>query len=559
MSPVLTFLARAIFGEGVNDRGKSRSRYRWVAAGILILPAAIPYIAHYASAGGLTPTGFIQADQPGYMAVAREYFDDGFSFTYSNPFSPGYGGAAVYFQPQTFLLGVVLFLTRLDPGLLFALFGLLAALICARVAIALFAFRAGLSGPESVIGLLLFFWGGGVLVIAGALTSPSSIFRFGEGMLYGGLFRWDPFDGWWFLNFGRNLVYPLEAYYHALFFGTMLALLRERYLLALGLLALLCISHPYSGSELLAIVTVWGAGESFAFTRNHRVRRFLLGCLIIGLLHAGYYLVYLPQFSEHRELVNQWTKPWFLDLRSAALAYGTVAVFAVWGVAGRGWLSDRQNRLLLFWAAIAFLLAKHELFVARPVEPLHFTRGYIWTPLFLLGLPVLLSLLRKLWVRGTAVAIGAVAVLSLVFLLDNAIWFTAVGRGYLIEHVMLAPEQRAVFEVLNRSEFRGTVVVTLDRGVATLSPVYTPLRPWTTQLLYTDSDVERRREIEDLFLRGLTSDAWRGKRLALVLERLEGDKADSTAVRTLHAVGGTQKEVLVNEKYRVFIVENAGG
>lgn len=558
MSAVLSFLARAIFGEGMPDVGKNRSRYRWIAAGILILPAAIPYIAHYSTAGALTPTGFIQADQPGYMAVAREYFDNGFSPTYSNPFSPSYSGPAVYFQPQTFFLGVALSLTRLDPGLLFALFGLLAALVCARVAIALYALRAGSSGPESVIGLLLFFWGGGVLVIAGALSSPLTIFRFGEGMLYGGLFRWDPFDGWWFLNFGRNLVYPLEAYYHALFFGTMLALLGERYLLAWALLALLCISHPYSGSELLAIVTVWAAGESFAFTRNHRVRRFLLGCFVVGLLHAGYYLVYLTQFAEHRELVHQWTKPWFLDLRSAALAYGIVAVFAARGIVRRGWLADRQNRLFLFWAVIAFLLAKHELFVAEPVEPLHFTRGYIWTPLFLLGLPVMLALLRKLWVRGTALAAAGVAILSLLFLLDNALWFTAVGRGYLIEHVMLAQEQRAVFDVLNRNEFRGTLVVTLDRGIATLSPVYTPLRPWTSQLLYTDSDVERRREIDDLFLKGRTSDSWRGKRLAVVLERLEGDKADSTGRRTMQALGGTQKEVLVNEKYRVFLVEGAG-
>jgi hypothetical protein len=156
------------------------------------------------------------------------------------------------------------------------------------------------------------------------------------------------------------------------------------------------------------------------------------------------------------------------------------------------------------------------------------------------------------------VAVGGVAILSLVFLLDNALWFTAVGRGYLIEHVMLAPEQREVFDVLNRGEFRGTLLVTLDRGIATLSPVYTPLRPWTTQLLYTDSDVVRRKEIDDLFLRGRTSDSWRGKKLAVVLERNGGDKADSTGSRTLQAVRGKQKEVLVNGKYRVLLVENAG-
>jgi hypothetical protein len=377
-------------------------------------------------------------------------------------------------------------------------------------------------------------------------------------MLYGNLFRWDPFEGWWFLNFGRNLVFPLESYYHAVFFGVILALLRERYMAATILLAVLCTSHPYSGSELLAIVTVWSAAEAFIFSRDRRERKFFFACVAIGFLHVAYYLIFLPQFPEHRGLVHQWSKHWFLDLRSASLAYGPVALFAVWAMMRAKTMPERKERLLLFWAVVAFLLAKHELFTSQPVEPLHFTRGYVWTPLFLLGLPVLLGIFRKAMVRRTVhLSVVALAVVTL-FLLDNALWFTAVGRGYLIEHVMVAPEQRAVFDALNRDELQGSVVLTLDRGIATLSPVYTSLRPWTTQLLYTDEDARRRQEVKDLFLDGRPSNGWRGERLAVVLERGDADPADSLGNRALKAIGGRQREVMVGEKYRVVLVEGAG-
>lgn len=530
---------------------------RWLLALLLVVPATIPYVAHYGWTDGFTPTGFIQGDQPGYMAVAREYFDNGFSLTYSNPFTSAYNSPALYFQPQTFFIGLLWALTHIDPGLLFAVFGFVAALVCARVAIALFEFRSGVATAAERLALIIFFWGGGVLVIAGLLTSPLHIFRYGGGMVYGSAFRWDPFEGWWFLNFGRSLVMPLEGYYHAIFLGTILALLRGRYRLATSLIVLLCASHPYSGSELLAVAVVWGFVEAFVFSHDRRVRNFFFGCLAIAVIHVGYYLVFLTQFPEHRALVHQWSKAWFLDLRTAALAYGPVALFALGTLARRGSIGRGDNRLLLVWAVVAFLLAKHELFTSHPIEPLHFTRGYIWSALFLLGLPSLVSVVRRFLSWHTPSGVVCVAVMSVLLLTDNAVWFTAVGRGYLIEHVRLTAEQRGVFSVLSGRECIGATVVTLDRTVASLTPVYTPLRPWTTQLSYTNEDLRHRQEVKNLLLEGRPLGELRGARLALVLDRFPEDPGDSLSVRVLRVVGGEQRELAGNSRYRVVLVENA--
>jgi hypothetical protein len=532
---------------------------RWLFAALLILPATVPYLNHYLAAGGEgLPTGFIQGDQPGYMAVAREYFDRGIHLTYSNPFVPFTDGPSIYFQPQTFLLGLLLFSTRLDPGFLFVLFGLVSALICARVAVALYEHCAGSWDLPARFGVLLFFWGGGFFALAGALSSPLHTFTAGEAMLYGNLFRWDPFEGWWFLNFGRNLIMPLEAYYHATFFGAVLAYLREKYVLAGALLVLLCASHPYSGSELLIILLVWSAAEGFAFAPRGRVRRFFGVAVLIGLLHVGYYLLFLPSFPEHRALMHQWSKWWVLDWRSAVFGYGLVALFAVAALSRRNALRLRENRLLLLWFLVALVLVKHELFTEYPIEPLHFTRGYVWTPLFLLGLPALLRVIRSLLRRRSFVQVLALGALLALFLLDNGLWLTAVGRGYLIEQVRTTPEQREVFGVLNSGACAGSTVLTPDRQVALLSTVYSPLRPWTTHLRYTDDDIERREQVQDLILRGKSSEAWAGWKLAVVLDRWPESGVDTTGARALGSLGGRQHRLLNNGRYTVVLVDRAG-
>jgi hypothetical protein len=138
---------------------------------VLLLPVIIFYCCHFAQDknGEAIPTGFIQPDQPYYIANAREYFDRGeFSLTYPLPFSSNYHNNAIYFQPQILVLGVLLHITGVDPGILFVAFGALFSFLCVFICLKLYS--AVTHNDDSLIGKagrVLFIWGGGVLFILG--------------------------------------------------------------------------------------------------------------------------------------------------------------------------------------------------------------------------------------------------------------------------------------------------------------------------------------------------------------------------------------------------------
>ena len=122
---------------------------------------------------------------------------------------------------------------------------------------------------------------------------------------------------------------------------------------------------------------------------------------------------------------------------------------------------ESVNRLLIVWFAVSFVLANHE-FAMVPLQPLHFTRGYLWTPLFLLGAPVLVQMFRWMprWVGqferiparmgGFITGLGG-ALLVLLFVADNAAWFVWAARvpdGAYHSPQFLSPEEAEVMEWL---------------------------------------------------------------------------------------------------------------
>jgi hypothetical protein len=196
---------------------------RWVgwATLLLALPALLPLAGALLVPWlkGMVPTGFIEYDMPSYLAEGRAYFERGFHFTYSNPYAP-YNSPAIYFQPQTLLLGLMQQL-GFDPGVTFNIFGLLALFFAAAVALRLYLEVVGAETTAKKIGLVCFFWGGGIFTLVGialALARRSTLIS---------VFEFEPTWGWWMLNFGRNLVYPTEALYHGLFLLSLTAVRLE--------------------------------------------------------------------------------------------------------------------------------------------------------------------------------------------------------------------------------------------------------------------------------------------------------------------------------------------
>jgi hypothetical protein len=201
---------------------------------------------------GLIPTAFLQPDMPYYLANARQHFVQRFHFTYSNPFAH-YGSPNIYFQPQILLLGLLQRM-GLDPSSAWVAFHLASVLFASVVATKLYEFLVGWGTPSRKLGLVCFFWGGGLLSLLGLALGLTTRVLFGKFHYFGTI---DPSSGWWMLNFGRNLTYPTEAYYHGLYLLTILLLLKKRFGWALCTTVVLCVSHPFSGLSLVLVVILF--------------------------------------------------------------------------------------------------------------------------------------------------------------------------------------------------------------------------------------------------------------------------------------------------------------
>jgi hypothetical protein len=167
------------------------------------------------------------------------------------------------------------------------------------------------------------------------------------------------------------------------------------------------------------------------------------------------------------------------------------------------------------WFAVSFVLANHE-FAMKPIQPAHFTRGYVWMPLFLLGAPVLMRLMATLWSSRRRVLgpLGAAAIVGL-FIADNALWL-ATRQGPI--GVYTTAQQRELLAWLDTPELRGAVVLAEQSEIGYLATVYTPLRAWHSHLFNTPHGRERRQEARAFFQDGAFLDEWRDMRMLIVYD-----------------------------------------
>jgi hypothetical protein len=504
----------------------------WALAAALALPFFAPLLGHYIEywRAGLTPTGFVIYDAASYLANAKEHFDNGgFSATYGNPYSYDYSTPRIYFQPLTLILAVLLRVTRGDPGLVFAAVGIVAAIVCCRTAIALFDRFDDHRRPGGALSLLAFVWGGGAFVLVASILSlvPSDTSAIGLSFDTAHWWRFvravDPGIGWWFLNFGRNLVLPTEAVYHALFFAAVVSVVARRFAAAAALMGALSISQPFTGSALLLIVATWAAIEIVLLRNDSVPRWFLIVTVTLGVLHGAYYLGYLPTFPEHRQLQTQWTLSWNLKWFQGLIGYAIVATFAAWRLRTRARLrealSHSANRLLVVWLLVTLALENHDLFVENPIQPLHFTRGYSWIALFLLGVPAITACFRRLRdnVRKPLAWTATAAVLA-VFFADNTVWLAgaATQKESLELGFALSTDEVATLAWMRDKAPRNAVVLSEDEDLGYLTTVYTPLRPWHGHWANTPWARQRRDEFRRFFKDGRVVDAWRALPMLVV-------------------------------------------
>ena len=478
---------------------------KWViwAVGLLSLPALLPL------AGGIivpllnnrVPTGFIEYDLPSYHAEGRAYFDRGFHLTYANPYA-GYNSPAIYFQPHTFLLGLMQQL-GLNPGVTFNIFGLVTLFFAATAAVLFYIEVVGVDTKSKKIALLCFFWGGGIFTLWGVARALFRMHRFSA------IWEVEPTYGWWMLNFGRNLVYPTEASYHALFLLSLLALVRRRLALSLAIAAIACISHPFTGVTLILILIAYSAIE--LVLRSGAVSfKFLVAAMATGALHIGYYMVWLNRFTDHRVVQRQFQKAWLYPPKVFIGALILVGCLAIWRLASSSFrpLRDPRVRLFAVWFVVVFALTQHNL-VMRPLQPIHFAHGYDWMALFFLGAPLLIAIFDRILKMPRPLArYAALALVLGLFLLDNAAWLVkiAVNNEYLVS---LTKDQNAVLRWLSQNVRAGDLIVCQDGLVSYLVSTYSPALSWQGHEHNTPLMDQRHDEVERVFNEGQALPEWK--------------------------------------------------
>jgi len=487
----------------------------WSLAFLLTSPMLIFFGGYlFNHSGDLIPTGFIQYDNVSYIAYAKQYLDSNvFHWQYSNPFN-AQTLMPIYFQPQTLFFALLLKL-GVPASWILITFTVICSVICFRLVIAIFDHLLE-RNRYRIFSIWLFAWGGGLLALAGIILH----FLLNNGKsLVEDLFILDPGYGWWGLNLGRSLFFSCEAYYHVLFLGCVYCLLKRKWIGGSVLMLVLLLSHPFSGLELIGIVCFWIFIE-LLIDRTTLPRGFVLAVIFCLALYIYYYFFYLNQFADHRSVADQYSLKWRLGLYRALPAYGLVGLLAVIAIRRenfRRFFQTSSRRLFLCWFIIAFLLANHDLFM-KGRQPIHFTRGYIWTSLFLLGLPTLQRLNISMKTRFHRLGLIFIA---LIFFVDNLTWISlnVASRAAHPDSRYINSEQEQVFTLLNNECTERTLLISNDGTISYLSTVYTKAYPWLSHPFTTPFVADKKISYRAFIERGQVDSLWLGRQVIFVLKR----------------------------------------
>jgi hypothetical protein len=464
----------------------------------------------------LIPTGFIQYDNVSYIAYAQEYLDaDRFSLFYKNPYNAAENASPVYFQVHTLLFALLL-KAGIGPGFLLIPFTLLCAFFCFRLLIGIYDHLFP-EGSYRTISIWLFAWGGGLLMLTGTVLQV----MLGKTAIPS-ITHIDPAAGWWGLNWGRSLLFSCEAWYHLLFLSVVYCILKKKYGFALFASFILSASHPFTGIELLSILCTWLIAEKIIFKNKEIPRWFAAGEWLLLVLHIWFYLFYLNNFEDHRSVSGQYALNWrlrFFNMLPAYCLVGGLAAVRIFFL--KGWNDFRSNstqRLWLCWFLCAFALANHELFM-KPMQPLHFTRGYIWTALFLLGLPALHALLNS-WRRSGSRKVLALGLL-LLFFSDNGIWFLDQirSRANDVSTQYISRDEQEVFSHIRKHSTNKTVLVTADPVLSYMSSVYSTARTWYSHPFTTPFAARQASALSDFVQHGKIDSAWKNRDLLIIFRK----------------------------------------
>lgn len=468
---------------------------------ILLFPACLMYGYYfYNTPNNATASGFIQSDMYSYMANARQFMDDdNASIFYSNPFDSDTNAPKIYSQPQILILAFCIKVLHLSPSLSFLIFGFLFGWLFMLACVLLYQQFFDLKGYKHIIGLIIFVYGGGLLIFSGSLW-----YLLYDSSSLSAVFRYDPGEGWWMLNFGRNLIYPLESYYHFLVLLSFILFFKNKHLGVCFTLFILSWSHPFYGIEFLIVfAAIYSIEFVYSIIKKEKQKKtYYPLTIILALLtiHIYYYLMFLPSFESHQSLMSQWKIDWSHGVVSLSMAYIFGLLLTGINIYNYGgfskFFSVFHHRVLTTWFLICLLFVNHNLFI-NPIQPLHFDKGYVLAPLWLMGLPVLFNwvkILGQKYSKGVLI-LASIAVIFII-LSDNIAWFAgarADSNGYIYS------DERLIFETLEKTYTKNDLLISNDDELPYKATVYCSINAYISHGYNTPHWEDKKKICDKLF------------------------------------------------------------
>lgn len=439
---------------------------------VVFIPSIFQIFWKVNSPEGFYYPGFLISDQNTYTAIFRSVLERGNGITYSYPYAAkDTDNPAIFFQLPFTLLA---WIWKICGGNLLSaweifryIFGVgfyyLAYLFINDLFKKIYPNEFANKNAKKIINIffLILIFGGGFAWFVGTFKYLSlRLFMVGGEYPY----FLDSFTSiekqyaGWMLNLFRNVFHPPEMQYHFFFFLAVYGIIRQKPIFIFIGEFMACISGVFVAIELSGIIIFYFALESIITRKKECVKKLIIS-LTIFIFFLLYYKVFLMQFPIAKILVDQHLINLHnvIQLHAYFPAYGILIFTAPLVFLNKNFrkilLGKPEGRLMIAWFIVVLLLMQNDkiLTLKRSIQPPHFTRGYMYTALFLisaLGIFPYLMQISNISIKKLNIFL----VISLLFFIpDNVI--STISRFYNPPHpffLTIPKESKEALDFLNQ-------------------------------------------------------------------------------------------------------------
>jgi hypothetical protein len=200
------------------------------------------------------------------------------------------------------------------------------------------------------------------------------------------------------------------------------------------------------------------------------------------------------------------------------------------------------NRLFFCWGIVAFALSVHG-FAIKPVQPLHFTRGYVYAGFFLFAMPAIIHYLHFVKTSTNKLYKPIYALIIFLFLLDNISWFTS-NINYNETGIQFNKQEQALIQFFKNNNQNSWIISTeANAAMATNLQLYSPGKAWIPHPFLTFNMQAKKAAIVDLETKKLIDEQWKQRPAYFFI-----DKKDTSYRHTTFKF----EVVYENDQFKVF-------